>query len=74
LIIDYVVYFSYTFGVIQENSAKVWRYYRYSLIYEYYSKPVLAPPLIILSHIWRLGRYIYHLCWDRDYKSQHHFS
>lgn len=52
-----IAMFSYTFEKVQENSEKVWRYYRYNLIYEYFDRPTLAPPLIFFSHIWRIFKY-----------------
>ncbi len=42
---------------MQENSEKVWRFFRYDLIYEYMDRPTLAAPLIIISHIYRLLKY-----------------
>lgn len=51
---SYFLFCSYTFERVQENSEKVWRFYRYHLIHEYFDRPTLAPPLIILSHIKRL--------------------
>ena len=50
---------SYTFSNIQANSEKVWRYYRYSLIYEYFDKPTLPPPFNLLTHVWRFGRLLF---------------
>lgn len=61
-IVSFPVLNSYTFEKVQDNSEKVWRYYRYGLIYEYFDRPTLAPPLIIISHIWRISKYIYRSC------------
>ncbi|KAK2153989.1 hypothetical protein NP493_2235g00009 [Ridgeia piscesae] len=52
----------YTFERVQGNSEKVWRFYRYSLIYEYFDRPTLAPPLIIFSHIFRIFKYAKRTC------------
>ncbi|XP_041649202.1 transient receptor potential cation channel subfamily M member 4-like [Cheilinus undulatus] len=46
-----IAMFSYTFTVVQERSDIHWKYLRYNLIMEYYSKPYLAPPFIIISHL-----------------------
>ncbi|XP_051968438.1 transient receptor potential cation channel subfamily M member 4-like isoform X1 [Xyrauchen texanus] len=43
--------FSYTFSKVQERSDTYWKSQRYNLIVEYHSRPTLAPPFIILSHI-----------------------
>ncbi|KTF72567.1 hypothetical protein cypCar_00047837 [Cyprinus carpio] len=43
--------FSYTFSKVQEHSDTYWKFQRYNLIVEYHSRPTLAPPFIILSHI-----------------------
>lgn len=42
---------SYTFSKVQERSDTYWKFQRYNLIVEYHSRPNLAPPFIILSHI-----------------------
>ena len=39
--------------MVQDRSEQVWRFYRYSLVYEYYDRPMLVPPLIVISHIYR---------------------
>ncbi|XP_029014780.1 transient receptor potential cation channel subfamily M member 4-like isoform X2 [Betta splendens] len=46
-----IAMFSYTFSKVQENSDIYWKFQRYNLIVEYHSRPSLAPPFIILSHI-----------------------
>ena len=53
---------SYTFDKIQESSETVWRYYRYGLVYEYFNRPTLAPPLIIINHVVRFFNYTYRKC------------
>lgn len=47
---------SYTFGKVQGNSDLYWKSQRYSLIREFHSRPALAPPLIIISHVHLLIR------------------
>ncbi|CAL1535907.1 unnamed protein product [Lymnaea stagnalis] len=51
-----IAMFSYTFQKVQENSTKVWRFYRISLVYEYFDRPSLVPPIIIINLIWRMIR------------------
>ncbi|XP_058565242.1 transient receptor potential cation channel subfamily M member 4 isoform X1 [Neofelis nebulosa] len=46
-----IAMFSYTFGKVQGNSDLYWKAQRYSLIREYHSRPALAPPLIVVSHV-----------------------
>ena len=67
--------FSYTFQSVQDNSEKVWRFYRYGLINEYNEKPMLVPPLIILSLIWILVKYTYfQCCSSKAHKKDNYFS
>ncbi|CAB1342175.1 unnamed protein product, partial [Coregonus sp. 'balchen'] len=46
-----VFYRPYTFSKVQEHSDTYWKFQRYNLIAEYHSRPCLAPPFIILSHL-----------------------
>ncbi|XP_042360322.1 transient receptor potential cation channel subfamily M member 4a [Plectropomus leopardus] len=46
-----IAMFSYTFSKVQERSDTYWKFQRYNLIVEYHSRPCLAPPFIIISHI-----------------------
>ncbi|PWA29146.1 hypothetical protein CCH79_00006272, partial [Gambusia affinis] len=49
-----IAMFSYTFQVVQGNTDIFWKFQRYNLIVEYHSRPALAPPFIIISHISQL--------------------
>ncbi|XP_069790175.1 transient receptor potential cation channel subfamily M member 2 [Narcine bancroftii] len=49
-----IAMFNYTFQVIQENTDKIWKFQRYSLIEEYYTRPPAPPPFIIFSHLFVL--------------------
>ena len=51
-----------TFQKVQDNSEKVWRFHRFSLVYEYYERPALFPPLILLNHIYRAVRWLVVRC------------
>ncbi|XP_041093468.1 transient receptor potential cation channel subfamily M member 4a [Polyodon spathula] len=46
-----IAMFSYTFSIVQGKSDIYWKFQRYSLIVEYHSRPALAPPFIIISHL-----------------------
>nr|XP_029491144.1 transient receptor potential cation channel subfamily M member 4-like isoform X3 [Oncorhynchus nerka] len=46
-----IAMFSHTFSKVQENSDIYWKFQRYKLILEYHSRPCLAPPFIIISHL-----------------------
>ncbi|XP_044037406.1 transient receptor potential cation channel subfamily M member 4a isoform X2 [Siniperca chuatsi] len=46
-----IAIFSYTFSKVQERSDTYWKFQRYNLIVEYHSRPCLAPPFIIISHL-----------------------
>ncbi|KAM4715466.1 transient receptor potential cation channel subfamily M member 4-like [Anableps anableps] len=46
-----IAMFSNTFTEVQANSEFYWKFQRYNLIVQYHSRPALAPPFIIFSHI-----------------------
>nr|XP_020461959.1 transient receptor potential cation channel subfamily M member 4-like [Monopterus albus] len=46
-----IAMFSDTFSKVQANSDIYWKFQRYNLIVQYHSRPALAPPFIILSHL-----------------------
>ncbi|XP_061740905.1 transient receptor potential cation channel subfamily M member 5-like [Nerophis ophidion] len=46
-----IAMFSFTFNEVQERSDIYWKFQRYNLIVEYHSRPSMAPPFIIISHI-----------------------
>ncbi|CAF0977303.1 unnamed protein product [Adineta steineri] len=55
-----IAVFTDTIDKVKENTEFYWRYQRYSFIREYFEQPPCAyPPLIIVSHIILLIRYIY---------------
>ena len=63
-LITYVAIYisSNTFSEVQEKSDQIWKYERYDLVIEYYNRPGLIPPFILLAHIWSLLTYIYKSC------------
>jgi len=40
----------------------LWKFQRYILVIEYEARPILPPPLVILCHIYLLGKYIRRKC------------
>ncbi|XP_038079151.1 transient receptor potential cation channel subfamily M member 2-like isoform X2 [Patiria miniata] len=53
-----IAMFSYTFSAVQENTDVFWRFQRYDLIKEYFNRPALVPPFIIIAHISFLVRFL----------------
>ncbi|XP_064643438.1 transient receptor potential cation channel subfamily M member-like 2 isoform X2 [Lineus longissimus] len=53
-----IAMFSYTFSKIQENTDLHWYFQRYFLIYEYYERPDIAPPLIFINHLYLLMKWV----------------
>ncbi|XP_036366346.1 transient receptor potential cation channel subfamily M member-like 2 isoform X3 [Octopus sinensis] len=54
-----IAMFSCTFQNVQVNTDLHWHFQRYSLIFEFYTRPPLPPPLILLNNIYLLFRYLY---------------
>ncbi|XP_022084590.1 transient receptor potential cation channel subfamily M member 5-like [Acanthaster planci] len=52
---------NYTFTAVQENTDTYWKFQRYQLIKEYYRRPAVVPPFIVVAHLFQLVRYV----WDR---------
>ncbi|CAF0940636.1 unnamed protein product [Adineta steineri] len=57
--------FTSTFMRLSRLSDQVWKFQRYHTILQYEQKPLLAPPLIIFSHIFLLFKTIYRICLHR---------
>lgn len=57
-----IAMFSNTYQIVQENTDQYWCFQRYRLIYEYYTRPTLAPPLILISHMALFIRWIFGKC------------
>ncbi|XP_038064176.1 transient receptor potential cation channel subfamily M member 5-like [Patiria miniata] len=49
---------NYTFTAVQENTDAYWKIQRYQLIKEYYRRPALVSPFILLVHMYQLVRYL----------------
>jgi len=50
---------SHEYDTVEQQGKKTWKYYRYSLTIEYYEKPPLAPPLIVINLLMRTVTYPY---------------
>ena len=46
-------YFSYTFQAIQDNATLYWKYYRFEVVKEFWIRPWVPSPLIIIEDIVR---------------------
>ncbi|WAR04647.1 TRPM5-like protein [Mya arenaria] len=53
-----IAMFSFTFEKVQDETDKHWCFLRFKLIREYYDRPFLCPPLILISHVMRIVFYI----------------
>ena len=53
---------SNTFYRVNAISTQVWKFQRYSLVLEYEQKPILPPPLILLSHVYLIIKYVIRRC------------
>lgn len=49
------LFYSFTIQNVHQNSEIFWKYNRYTLIREYYERPMFPVPIII--HIWRFVRW-----------------
>ena len=47
---------SNTFFEVKSISNQVWKFQRYQLIMTFHDRPIMPPPLIVLSHIYILFR------------------
>ncbi|XP_052806182.1 transient receptor potential cation channel subfamily M member 2-like [Mya arenaria] len=53
-----IAMFSFTFEKVQVENDKHWCFLRYKLIREYYDRPFLCPPLMLISHVTRFVFYL----------------
>ncbi len=51
-----IAIFSDVYEAIDKESDKVWKYERYSLSYEYFHKPPLPPPFVLIYYVFYLGK------------------
>ena len=57
-----IAVFNNIYQQVNAISHEVWNFQRFSVVMEYEEKPVLPPPLIIFSHLYRLFRTLYRRC------------
>eukprot|EP00057_Strongylocentrotus_purpuratus_P010202 XP_011664676.1 PREDICTED: transient receptor potential cation channel subfamily M member 2 isoform X5 [Strongylocentrotus purpuratus] len=57
-----IAMFSYTFSAIQDNTDTIWKFQRYDLIKEYFNRPPLTPPFILVSHFFYAVRFVIQHC------------
>ena len=50
--------------MVQMNSNRVWKWQWYCLVDEYEQRPFLPVPLAILSHLFLLGKWVFHQYWS----------
>ncbi|XP_038076679.1 transient receptor potential cation channel subfamily M member-like 2 isoform X1 [Patiria miniata] len=53
---------NYTFQAIQDNTDTFWKFQRYQLVKEYYQRPSVVPPLIIVVHVYQMVRWAWDKC------------
>ncbi len=56
----------YVFDEVHENSMEIWKYEMLRLVQEFDEKPGLAPPFIIIEHVWLLFKGIWKICCRRE--------
>ncbi|XP_075327286.1 transient receptor potential cation channel subfamily M member 1b [Odontesthes bonariensis] len=57
-----IAVFNNTFCEIKSISNQVWKFQRYQLIMTFHDRPILPPPLIILSHLYILFNRLFRRC------------
>ncbi|CAF0983658.1 unnamed protein product [Adineta ricciae] len=71
-----IAVFTRTIDEVQEHTEFYWRFQRYSFVREYFERPWLAyPPLIIIPHLWIVGRALWKKCCSSkhyDARTEHH--
>lgn len=60
--------FNNTFARISRQSDQFWKFNRYHLVTTFEAKPLLAPPLIILSHVFMIFKYAIRFCLRKKIK------
>uniref|UniRef100_A0A3B5KR41 Transient receptor potential cation channel, subfamily M, member 1b n=1 Tax=Takifugu rubripes TaxID=31033 RepID=A0A3B5KR41_TAKRU len=57
-----IAVFNNTFFEVKSISNQVWKFQRYQLIMTFHDRPILPPPLIILSHLYILCNRMFRRC------------
>ena len=53
-----IAYLNYKFYKVNKISHQIWKFQRFSVVMEYEQKPVLPPPLILISHVYLMYKYV----------------
>ncbi|XP_063716344.1 transient receptor potential cation channel subfamily M member-like 2 isoform X3 [Symsagittifera roscoffensis] len=57
-----IAMFTYTFEQVQEKTDLFWKFHLYELIKEYFQRPALPPPLILIQHVYFFSKIILSKC------------
>ncbi|KAM6960611.1 transient receptor potential cation channel subfamily M member 1-like [Aplochiton taeniatus] len=57
-----IAVFNNTFMEVKCISNQIWKFQRYQLIMTFHDRPILPPPLIILSHLYIILNKLFHRC------------
>ncbi|XP_014228067.1 transient receptor potential cation channel trpm isoform X2 [Trichogramma pretiosum] len=57
-----IAVFNNIFIEVNAVAHQVWMFQRFTVVMEYEQKPVLPPPLIVVSHLYLLARFLFRLC------------
>ncbi|CAF3029659.1 unnamed protein product [Rotaria sp. Silwood2] len=67
-----IAMFSNTFDRLHNDTDRIWKFQRYSLVCEYLSRPAMPPPFILFSHLWRFVLYsLSHCTTSQWFKIKH---
>ncbi|CAF3845208.1 unnamed protein product [Rotaria sp. Silwood1] len=70
-----IAMFSNTFDRLHMDADYIWKFQHYSLVSYYLSRPALPPPIVIITHLWRLILYFFSTCtklpWFRKKHREH---
>ncbi|XP_075245141.1 transient receptor potential cation channel subfamily M member-like 2 isoform X2 [Convolutriloba macropyga] len=69
-----IAMFTYTFEQVQERTDLFWKFHLYELIKEYFQRPALPPPLILLQHLFFFIKFILSKCTDRVRMPNYNFK
>ncbi len=61
-------FYSKTYSSIEAASDKIWKFERYKLVYEYFHKPILPPPLVLFYYVYLLFKWLARLVIEQTFK------
>ena len=59
-------FISFKYAKVENDADKIWKFERYALVYEYYSKPILPAPFQIFSFFIMAFKYILLKCFFKN--------